>query len=88
VTSCNASWCSITWNGASGWAARRLLSLAPTQGQGRGYINSQGQHIPSPQFSPNGPPKGATAQCRDQTYSFSRSRSGTCSHHGGVARWL
>ena len=33
-------------------------------------------------------PPGATALCRDGTYSFSRHRSGTCSHHGGVARWL
>lgn len=33
-------------------------------------------------------PAGASAQCRDGTYSFSRSRRGTCSHHGGVARWL
>jgi Protein of unknown function (DUF3761) len=31
---------------------------------------------------------GATAQCRDGTYSFSASNSGTCSHHSGVARWL
>jgi len=34
------------------------------------------------------PPTGATARCRDGTYSFSRHRSGTCSHHGGVATWL
>src|SRR3989449_5751163 len=34
------------------------------------------------------PPTGATARCRDGTYSFSRHRSGTCSHHGGVAAWL
>jgi hypothetical protein len=33
-------------------------------------------------------PPGATALCRDGTYSFSQHRSGTCSHHGGVARWL
>ena len=33
-------------------------------------------------------PPGATAQCRDGTYSFSQHHSGTCSHHGGVARWL
>lgn len=33
-------------------------------------------------------PPGASAICRDGTYSFSQSRSGTCSHHGGVARWL
>jgi hypothetical protein len=24
----------------------------------------------------------------DGTYSFSQSRRGTCSHHGGVAKWL
>lgn len=34
------------------------------------------------------PPPGATAQCRDGTYSYSQHHSGTCSHHGGVARWL
>jgi hypothetical protein len=33
-------------------------------------------------------PPGATALCRDGTYSFSQHRSGTCSHHGGVAKWL
>lgn len=33
-------------------------------------------------------PPGATAQCKDGTYSFSQTRSGTCSHHGGVATWL
>jgi hypothetical protein len=30
---------------------------------------------------------GATARCRDGTYSHSRHHSGTCSHHGGVAEW-
>jgi Protein of unknown function (DUF3761) len=34
------------------------------------------------------PPAGATALCRDGSYSFSKHRSGTCSHHGGVAKWL
>jgi hypothetical protein len=34
------------------------------------------------------PPPGATARCTDGTYSFSDTRSGTCSHHGGVAQWL
>ncbi len=36
----------------------------------------------------DGPPAGATARCKDGTYSFSATRSGTCSHHGGVADWL
>ncbi|HEV7658377.1 MAG TPA: DUF3761 domain-containing protein [Allosphingosinicella sp.] len=30
---------------------------------------------------------GASAKCRDGTYSHSKHRSGTCSHHGGVAEW-
>ncbi len=34
------------------------------------------------------PPPGATARCGDGTYSYSQHRSGTCSHHGGVAVWL
>jgi Protein of unknown function (DUF3761) len=31
---------------------------------------------------------GATALCRDGTYSYSATRSGTCSYHGGVQKWL
>jgi len=34
------------------------------------------------------PCEQATAICRDGTCSISKSRRGTCSHHGGVARWL
>jgi hypothetical protein len=33
-------------------------------------------------------PSGASARCRDDSWSFSESRRGTWSHHGGVARWL
>jgi len=33
-------------------------------------------------------PSGASAVCRDGTYSYSARRRGTCSHHGGVAQWL
>ena len=33
-------------------------------------------------------PIGATARCRDATYSFSQHRRGTCSYHGGAAQWL
>jgi|HubBroStandDraft_4_1064222.scaffolds.fasta_scaffold240985_2 hypothetical protein len=28
-----------------------------------------------------------TAACVDGSYSYSHHRSGTCSHHGGIARW-
>ncbi|MGL5016486.1 MAG: DUF3761 domain-containing protein [Bacteroidales bacterium] len=33
-------------------------------------------------------PANATALCRDGTYSYSKNRRGTCSHHGGVSKWL
>src|SRR6266851_5486926 len=51
------------------------------------YVNSKGQTVKRPENC-SALPQGATAQCRDGTYSFSRSRRGTCSHHGGVAKWL
>jgi hypothetical protein len=37
---------------------------------------------------PKAPPRGATALCRDHTYSFSHSRWVACRGHGGVRRWL
>jgi hypothetical protein len=51
------------------------------------YKNSDGNTVHSPAYS-NAVPAGATAQCRDGSYSFSQHRQGTCSHHGGVAQWL
>lgn len=49
------------------------------------YINSAGQTVCRPSTQNTG---GATAICRDGSYSYSRSRRGTCSHHGGVRTWL
>jgi len=57
---------------------------APTPSCTGGYINVDGNCVPSPSNDPT----GATAQCNDGTYSYSQNHSGTCSHHGGVARWL
>lgn len=37
---------------------------------------------------PSNNPSGATAKCRDGSYSYSQHRQGTCSGHGGVAQWL
>jgi uncharacterized protein YgiM (DUF1202 family) len=53
---------------------------------GRSYINVDGVRVPSPVFSDKRP-AGASARCRDGSYSFSLHRRGTCSHHGGVAEW-
>ena len=33
-------------------------------------------------------PAGATGQCKDGTYTMSKTHSGACSHHKGVAKWL
>jgi hypothetical protein len=53
------------------------------------YTNRDGNAVHSPARSRSGAvPQGATARCRDGTYSFSQHRSGTCSGHGGVASWL
>ncbi|HZG42684.1 MAG TPA: DUF3761 domain-containing protein [Longimicrobium sp.] len=104
VASCADRWCQVDYRGRSGYAARRYLSQnrpsAPSVSRNRpsarsssecgsgGYVNSRGRWVPSPCSSPNGPPAGASARCRDGTYSFSQSRRGTCSRHGGVSRWL
>jgi uncharacterized protein YraI len=93
---CANYWCAATYGALAGYVYESLLADTPTQtappqveSQGRGYTNSAGEWVPSPRRTADGrPPAGASAQCRDETYSFSRSRRGTCSHHGGVARWL
>lgn len=52
------------------------------------YTNVNGNSVLRPGYSSNGVPAGATAICKDGTYSFSLHRSGTCSGHRGVAKWL
>jgi len=62
-------------------------TIASTFSCSKYYYNSQGEKVCSPSYS-NSPPAGASAVCGDGTYSFSQSRRGTCSHHGGVSQWL
>ena len=89
---CANGWCSIAAARFTGYVPKEYLSAQPTvvvQRSGPGYVNSRGEWVPSPTRTPNdSAPAGASARCRDGTYSFSRSRRGTCSHHGGVANWL
>jgi hypothetical protein len=55
----------------------------------RRYTNKNGESVHSPAHTKDGKaPAGASAQCRDGSYSFSHSHRGTCSRHGGVAAWL
>ena len=60
-----------------------VCGLAPVTAQHAYALPTQ-----EPQQATSPAPAGATARCRDGTYSFSQHRSGTCSHHGGVATWL
>jgi hypothetical protein len=55
----------------------------------RHYKAKDGHEVHSPAKSTHDQvPAGASAKCRDGTYSFSQHRRGTCSHHGGVGNWL
>ena len=97
VTSCADGWCAVEHQHLTGhviqvflrFPAAEAVSEAPKVSGGKGYTNSQGEWVPSPTRTADGQqPAGASARCRDNTFSFSRSRRGTCSHHGGVASWL
>jgi hypothetical protein len=66
-----------------------LLGCAFGQGH-QGPNSNSNANGPTPNSNASGPAakEHATARCNDGTYSYSKHRQGTCSHHGGVAEWL
>ena len=53
------------------------------------YTNVDGRSVHSPTKTNDGAvPSGASAKCRDGSYSFSTHHTGTCSGHQGVEAWL
>jgi hypothetical protein len=50
-----------------------------------GYYKNVSRHCVR---SPGKDPAGTSARCVDGSYSYSQHASGTCSDHGGVARWI
>jgi len=68
------------------WATARVAEVAPACRSG--YYKNVSDHCVRRPVKATSTPAGATAKCRDSTYSFSQHASGTCSHHGGVARWI
>lgn len=92
---CDCVWVYVTYNGYCGYVYAQFLTksvpatttTAVAQEPIRHYTNSYGNTVQSPTRY-NKAPAGATALCRDGSYSFSQSRRGTCSHHSGVAKWL
>jgi uncharacterized protein YraI len=99
---CDCDWIKVYYNGNIGYVSSKYLTnqrvvnktinnkvneSKNTTSSVKYYTNSFSQRVQSPTYY-NSAPIGATALCRDGTYSFSKNRRGTCSHHGGVARWL
>lgn len=88
---CANGWCETNFKGELGYVSSNTIRIVSTSTYQKTsikyYTNSRGNEVQSPTHYNTAPP-GATAVCRDGTYSFSQSRRGTCSHHGGVAKWL
>ena len=99
IQECANGWCKTNYNDLSGYGSSKLIhytseisndnttNSSQVHGKVKHYTNSSGERIQSPTHYASAP-EGATAICRDGTYSFSRNRRGTCSHHGGVKKWL
>src|ERR1035438_1513799 len=43
---------------------------------------------PTPAATTGAAPAGATAKCKDGTYSMAKNHQGACSKHGGVGEWM
>ena len=88
---CDCNWIPVVYNGKIGYVSTKYLSKANPSLSAQSEIKfstyTKGERVQSP-TKYSSAPAGATALCRDGTYSFSRSRRGTCSHHGGVKKWL
>jgi len=91
------NWLAIEFNGKTGFVNLAYVKYKTAKTRSnltihnphrvKHYTNSTGERIQSPTQS-NSAPEDATALCNDGSYSFSHSRRGTCSHHGGVRQWL
>jgi hypothetical protein len=52
------------------------------------YKNDAGECVPRPDASSSVDNEKPSARCKDGKFSYSKSRPGTCSGHGGVDEWL
>ena len=68
--------------------APRAAPMAPQASPASGPAMRAAPVGAKPQDTNPAGPGGATAKCRDNSMSFSKHHSGTCSRHGGVAQWF
>ena len=74
--------------------AALLIGIAPALARGpqpspgdEFYRSTDGQLVHRPTQGANPAYGRVTAMCRDASSSYSHHHQGTCSGHGGVARW-
>ncbi|HEX3847352.1 MAG TPA: DUF3761 domain-containing protein [Steroidobacteraceae bacterium] len=72
---------------ASAAPAAPAAAPAPSSSASTAAGKSASKSAPTATAS-NTDPTGATAKCKDGSYSHSQHHSGSCSSHGGVAEWL
>jgi uncharacterized protein YraI len=99
LSDCYGIWCKVSYCGHEGFIVKDYtssrvheneeeLSVVDHNSSGASYYTNKAGHTVQSPTHYSSVPAGATAQCRDGSYSFSENRRGTCSHHGGVKRWL
>lgn len=91
-----SAWFFVKYGSQSGWVHGNTIKPADSKdGSSKSLPDTTGaaplsRSTPAPRAAPRiekANPSGATARCGDGSLSFSASRRGTCSHHGGVAEW-
>lgn len=87
---CDCEWVPVEYNGFIGYISTQHLSNKSVGKKSK--YSRKAKHRTSRTSKRkrkiNKRPYGATALCNDGTYSYSQTRRGTCSHHGGVAIWF
>jgi hypothetical protein len=76
-------------NCGAAWTAKAPAAVAAgTYAAWSKMCLAKGYTVPASAPAMSAAPAGATGQCKDGTYTMSKSHQGACSNHGGVAKWL
>ncbi|MER5582249.1 DUF3761 domain-containing protein [Streptomyces asoensis] len=76
-----------TFRGAMAAAIMASALLAPVAVATEAAAASCARHTTGVCKANSAHPRGATAKCKDNSYSYSAHFRGTCSHHRGVKYW-